>query len=86
MPEISRFFGMRIAIYYDEHSPPHFHAYYQAFDASYSIENSKRIKGKMPKNLEKIVIKWSRKYQKELENNWNLAKKRKKLMKIKGAD
>ena len=86
MPEVSRFFGVRIVIYYDEHSPPHFHAYYQSFEASYSIENNKRIKGRMPTNLEKVIIKWSKKYQKELANNWNLAKNRKLLMKIKGAD
>jgi len=26
MPEISRFFGNVIAIYYNDHEPPHFHA------------------------------------------------------------
>ena len=34
MPEISRFFSIRITMYYDEHRPPHFHAEY----------NGKRLK------------------------------------------
>ena len=84
MPEVSRFFGVRIAIYYNEHDPPHFHAYYQSFDASYSIENGERIKGKMPVNLEKVIIKWSKKHNNVLMKNWNLAKNKKPLMKIKG--
>ena len=84
MPEVSRFFGMRIAIYYNEHNPPHFHVYYQAFDASYSIESGKRIKGKLPVNLEKIIVKWSKKNRTELLNNWNLAKNKRPLTKIKG--
>jgi Domain of unknown function (DUF4160) len=28
MPEVSRFFGMVIRMYFDEHNPPHFHALY----------------------------------------------------------
>ena len=84
MPEISRFFGVRIAIYYDEHNPPHFHAYYQAFDASYSIENGKRMRGKMPVNLEKVIIRWFKKNKKEIIDNWNLARDGEPLIKIKG--
>ena len=84
MPEVSRFFGVRIAIYYDEHNPPHFHAYYQAFDASYSIENGERMKGRMPAKLEKVIVEWSKKHRKELDENWSLAKDGKPLMKIKG--
>ena len=86
MPEISRFFGVRIAIFYDEHNPPHFHAWYQGFRAAYSIENSERLKGKMPENLNRIISKWARKYKKDLTNNWNLAKNKRPLKKIKGAD
>jgi len=28
MPEISRFYGIVIKIFYDDHNPPHFHAEY----------------------------------------------------------
>ena len=33
MPEISRFFGIIISIFYDDHNPPHFHARYGDYDA-----------------------------------------------------
>ena len=29
MPEVSRFFGIMIRMYFDEHNPPHFHAIYK---------------------------------------------------------
>lgn len=28
MPEISRFYGIIIRMYYEDHNPPHFHAVY----------------------------------------------------------
>ncbi len=28
MPELSRFFGVIITLYYDDHGPPHFHIRY----------------------------------------------------------
>jgi hypothetical protein len=28
MPELARFFGIIIAMYYNDHSPPYFHAKY----------------------------------------------------------
>jgi hypothetical protein len=33
MPELSRFYGLTIRMYYDEHPPPHFHVSYQGVDA-----------------------------------------------------
>lgn len=33
MPEISRFFGIVIYMFYNEHFPPHFHAKYTEYEA-----------------------------------------------------
>ena len=33
MPEICRFFGIIIRMYYDDHEPPHVHAEYQGAKA-----------------------------------------------------
>lgn len=44
MPEISRFLGIIIAMYYDEHNPPHFHAKYGDYEIVVEI-NSRIIKG-----------------------------------------
>ena len=39
MPQISRFFGIIIAMYYDDHNPPHFHAKYGDEEALISIRD-----------------------------------------------
>lgn len=45
MPEISRFFGIIIRMYYDEHNPPHFHAEYGDEEASINIQTLALIHG-----------------------------------------
>ena len=37
MPEVSRFFGIMIRMYFDEHNPPHFHAVYAGNEAQIGI-------------------------------------------------
>ena len=86
MPEISRFFGIRIAMFFEEHNPPHFHARYQGFKAVYSISSGDRIEGSMPPKVENIIANWAKKYKKELEENWELMRKEGTFKKIRGAD
>jgi len=43
MPEICRFLGIVIAMHYNEHYPPHFHARYGENRASFSIEKSLKL-------------------------------------------
>ena len=38
MPEISRFFGIVIRMYFDDHNPPHFHATYTGLEAQIGME------------------------------------------------
>jgi len=56
MPEISRFFGIIICMYWEDHNPPHFHAYYNEFEATYSIENFQLLQGKMEKKQERLIM------------------------------
>ncbi len=86
MPEISRFFGVVITINYNDHNPPHFHAEYQGFEAVYDIKKSVKIEGYFPPSLNKIIIKWAKKYKKELLENWELTRSGEPPNKIKGAD
>lgn len=51
MPEICRFFGIIISIYYKEHAPPHFHAKYGEQRAAFSINELKVIEGSLPKRV-----------------------------------
>ena len=48
MPEISRFLGIVIYMYFKEHNPPHFHAEYNEFKASISISTLGLVEGRLP--------------------------------------
>lgn len=45
MPEISRFFKIIIRMFYKDHAPPHFHAFYNEYKATFSIDSGERIEG-----------------------------------------
>lgn len=70
MPEVSRFLGIVIKMFYGDHAPPHFHAEYQGFKATYNIETGELIDGKMPPKQSSIVIAWTTLRKKELMANW----------------
>jgi hypothetical protein len=56
MPEISRFFGIIIRMYFGDHNPPHFHAVYQDDAAEYDINTLSVIKGKLPARAHAMVL------------------------------
>ena len=72
MPEISRFYGIIIALYYNEHNPPHFHAYYNDDKAEISIETLEIIAGKLPTRVYKLVVEWAIDHKDELKRDWEL--------------
>jgi hypothetical protein len=82
MPEISRFFGIIIYIFYDEHNPPHFHAEYGEFEITVNIESG-ITKGKFPEKELRAVLDWYDLHKEELLKDWELASQRKVLNKIK---
>ena len=55
MPELSRFFGIVILMYFRDHPPPHFHARYGDHEAKFAIENGKLIEGHFPKRAASLV-------------------------------
>jgi len=59
MPEISRFFGIVIAIYYKEHGTPHFHAKYAEQTGVFSIVHLKLIEGRLPRRVVALVLEWA---------------------------
>ena len=59
MPEICRFLGIIIAMYYRDHSPPHFHAKYGEFRASISIESLQILEGDLPSRVLSLVVEWA---------------------------
>jgi hypothetical protein len=71
MPEISRFFGIIIFMYFDEHNPPHFHVKYGEDRAVLSITELKMMEGRIPKRALSLVLEWANDHRDELLNNWN---------------
>jgi hypothetical protein len=72
MPEISRFFGIVIAMYYDDHAPPHFHAIYGSEKVEISIDPIGVLKGSFPPRALAIVTEWAAIHQAELLEDWGL--------------
>ena len=83
MPEISRFFGIIIAIFYNDHNPPHFHAKYGDYRTKISIDDLKIIEGSLPKRVLSLVLEWAFEHRTELMEDWQLALQKKALKPIK---
>ena len=79
MPEITRFYGIIIHIYFNrEHKPPHFHANYSGKEGAFSIETLEMLYGNLPSKAQALVKEWAAKHQKELMAMWE-SKTRQKL-------
>jgi hypothetical protein len=66
MPEVSRFYGIVIQMYYGDHLPPHFHARYAGQSAKFEIESLAVIEGKLPARALGLVTEWAALHQDEL--------------------
>lgn len=81
VPEISRFLGIIIAMFYRDHAPPHFHATYGEFGITVDIQTG-MIEGQFPKRALSHVLEWYELHKQELLEDWKLAEQRKPLKKI----
>jgi hypothetical protein len=81
MPEISRFLGIVIAMYYREYEPPHFHATYGEYDAVVEIETGE-VSGRLPRRALSHVLEWYALHKAELQEDWLRAAQRKPLARI----
>jgi hypothetical protein len=70
VPTISRFFGIKIQMFHDEHRPPHFHARYGEFHARFSIETLDLLDGRLPRRATVLVLEWAFLRRPELRENW----------------
>jgi hypothetical protein len=82
MPEISRFFGIVIKMFFDDHNPPHFHAEYGSDMALIDIRTLSVFSGRLPPRVMGLVIEWATLHQLELINDWDRARGQKELQKI----
>lgn len=82
MPEICRFFGIVIKMFFDDHNPPHFHAEYEKYEALININTLSLISGKLPHRALGLVLEWAYIHQDELKSLWKDAKELKPLKKV----
>jgi len=82
MPEISRFFGIVIKMFFDEHPPPHFHAEYGDDTALIDIRNLSVFAGSLPPRVMGLVIEWATLHRQELFVDWERARDQQKLLRI----
>ncbi len=82
MPEISRFLGIVIAMFYKDHNPPHFHVRYNQYKAIISINDLAVLEGNLPPKVLGLVIEWASLHRSELAEDWKLAEELAELKKI----
>jgi hypothetical protein len=71
MPEIARFYGIIIKLFFGDHPPPHFHAVYGEYVGLFNIETIEMIEGDLPNRAKKMIVEWSKLHQNELREMWN---------------
>lgn len=82
MPEISRFLGIIITMYFNEHNPPHFHARYGEHKTEIAIQTLSVIGGKLPPRALGLVMEWAALHRDELMEDWELARQQTELRRI----
>ena len=82
MPEISRFYGIVIKMFYNDHAPPHFHAEYGGEVMLVAIGTLGVIAGKLPPRATGMVMEWAAEHQDELREVWERAREMEPLGKI----
>jgi hypothetical protein len=82
VPEISRFFGVLVTMYYNDHPPPHFHVRYGKKKALVSIENAAILEGAVPARVLGLAVEWATLHKAELEENWDRARRKLPLQPI----
>ena len=71
MPEISRFFGIIVTMYFNEHNPPHFHIKYNNAEAQFDLIDGVFSKGAFPSKQARLVLAWYEIHKEELMDLWN---------------
>jgi len=82
VPEISRFFGIVVAMYYDDHPPAHFHVRYGDHRAILEIGAAAVLVGDLLHRVLGMVVEWAALHRAELEDNWDRARARAPLTTI----
>ena len=82
MPELCRFYGIVIRMYFADHGPPHFHAYYGGDEALVGIDTLAVLHGRLPPRAQGMVTEWASLNLAELHEAWERATRLENLGKI----
>ena len=74
MPRVSEFFGITTSMYFNDHAPPHFHAYYGGQEAVVVIDTLDIYAGSLPRRALALVLEWAALYRQDLRTNWERAR------------
>lgn len=82
MPKISAFYGIVIAMYFDDHPPPHFHAKYGEQQAQVAIATGEAINGSLPRRARALVEEWAALHRNEPMADWERTVRQEPLRRI----
>jgi hypothetical protein len=74
LPEICRFYGIIIKMFYDDHNPPHFHVEYGSYKAIIDIDSVLILDGKLPSRCYELIKEWTNLHKEEIKLLWEKAK------------
>lgn len=77
MPEIAKFYGIIIKLFFGDHPPPHFHAVYGEHIGLFSIDTIEMIEGDLPNRARNLVVEWAEINRQELKRMWETQEFRK---------
>lgn len=86
MPRVSAFYGIVIALYYNDHAPPHFHAIYSPREAQIRIDTLEVLAGALPRRAHALVLEWAQLHRAELWDAWSKARRHEPLPRIEPLD
>jgi hypothetical protein len=86
VPEICRFFGIIIRMFFDDHGPPHIHVEYQSYKAVFDLKGNITRGDLQSRTAIKLVREWIDIRSRELQEDWELAEAGKELKKISPLD
>jgi Domain of unknown function (DUF4160) len=74
MPRISSFYGIVIAMFYNDHLPAYFHAICSGDELRVNIDNLEVLSGSLPRRARAMVLEWAALHQDELGASWERAR------------
>ena len=82
MPEICRFYGIVVKLFWNDHEPPHFHAEYGEQTAIIDIRTLATIDGRLPPRALGLTVEWAAQHQQDLLRLWAKARSLEPLEKL----